>query len=236
LKTNYKQIYEDRWSKHFQPSFKNESSVSLPNETFESISKILRKGNRVLDLGCGTGDSGEVLKFFFAEIHGCDISETALKEANVNEVTALCTDFNTEHLPYKDKSFDVVTCMEVLEHMLDPAFLLKEICRILLPNGQLIITTPNIRYFRNLIKLVFKGQFPHTTTDTFVWGGGHLHYFTRKDLASMLQEAGFKRIKFHINEEQFRRSWKRRFVRRITGKSIFGEWFCGGIVAEAFKV
>jgi hypothetical protein len=46
---------------------------------------------------------------------------------------------------------------------------------------------------------------------------------------------GFKRISFHINEEQFRRSWKRRFVRRVTGKLIFGEWFCGGIVAEAFK-
>jgi len=207
----------------------------LPNETLDSLSTILIKGRRVLDLGCGTGDSGRVLKIFFSEIHGCDISETALKEAKDNDVTALCADFNMVQLPYKDKSFDVVTCLEVLEHMLDPTFLLKEIYRLLLPEGQLIITTPNIRYFKNLMKLILMGQFPHTTTDDFVWGGGHIHYFTRKDLTSLLKEAGFGKIKCHMNEEQFHRSWKRRIVHILTGNKIFGEWFCGGIIAEAKK-
>ena len=235
MKTRYKQIYEDRWSKYFQSSLGSESSQSLPNETFESISEILRKGNRILDLGCGTGDSGKVLKTSFSEIHGCDISETALKEAKDNEVTALCVDFNMGHLPYKDKSFDVVTCLEVLEHMLDPTFLLKEIYRLLLPNGLLIITTPNIRYFKNLMKLILIGRFPHTTTDNFVWGGGHVHYFTKKDLTFLLKEAGFEKIRCHINEEQFHRSWKRRIVHTLTGNNIFGEWFCGGIIAEAKK-
>jgi hypothetical protein len=99
----------------------------------------------------------------------------------------------------------------------------------------LVLSTPNIRYFKNVRKLLLTGRFPHTTTDTFVWGGGHLHYFTRKDLALLLREAGFQKTKFHMNEEQFRRSWKRRFARGILGNSLFGEWFCGHIIVEATK-
>jgi hypothetical protein len=62
-----------------------------------------------------------------------------------------------------------------------------------------------------------------------------VHYFTRKDLAFLLQKAGFERIEFHLNQEQFTRSWKRRLIHGLTGKSIFGEWFCGGMIAEASK-
>ncbi len=40
---------------------------------------------------------------------------------------------------------------------------------------------------------------------------------------------------FHVNQEGFRRSWKRRFVAPLIGRSIFGEWFCGGILVEARK-
>ena len=80
-----------------------------------------------------------------------------------------------------------------------------------------------------------KGIFPHTTAVSFVWGGGHLHYFTRKDLVLLLRRAGFKKIKFHIADGQFRKSWKRRLVHKIAGDSIFGEWLCGGIIVEAAK-
>jgi 2-polyprenyl-3-methyl-5-hydroxy-6-metoxy-1,4-benzoquinol methylase len=146
-----------------------------------------------------------------------------------------CTNLNKGHLPYNDESFDIITCIEVVEHVIDPQNLLKELYRVLGTKGYLVLTTPNIRYLRNLRTLLFNGTFPHTTTDSFVWGGGHLHYFTRKDLASLLQSAGFTQIEFLINPNQFTRSFKRLLIRKLIGETNFGEWICGGIIAKAYR-
>jgi 2-polyprenyl-3-methyl-5-hydroxy-6-metoxy-1,4-benzoquinol methylase len=148
---------------------------------------------------------------------------------------AVCADISEGALPYRTSTFDWATCLEVIEHVEDPLQLLREIHRVLQPAGRLIMTTPNIRYARNVIRLLWRGEFPHTTTDNFVWGGGHLHYFTRRDLGGLLQRAGFETPRFLVNTKQFERSWKRWLLVRLLGAKIFGEWMCGGIVAVARK-
>lgn len=232
LTASFKHSYEKYWASRLSKASRERF---LPGEIFESIAPILRKGEKLLDVGCGNGALMEIAKVKFDEVHGYDISETALQEARRKGMRAICVDLNAGPSPYQNESFDVITCLEVAEHMVNPLHFLRDLYRILRPRGQMVLTTPNIRYFRNLTKLIFKGTFPHTSACSFVWGGGHLHYFTRKDLAFLLQEAGFERIRFHLNEKQFIRSWKRQFILRLTGKSIFGEWFCGGIIVSAYK-
>ena len=56
----------------------------------------------------------------------------------------------------------------------------------------MIISTPNIRYWRHLFSLTVKGRFPKTSGDTEHWDGGHLHYFTYKDIELLLSEHGFE--------------------------------------------
>jgi methionine biosynthesis protein MetW len=233
--TNTKQRYELYWQIQQSKIPVQRGKEPIPDETLESVETLLVKGNRLLDVGCGNGSLLEIAKSRFDQVYGCDISELVLKHAKKRGMLATCLDLNTEYLPYQDKSFDTITCLEVIEHVLNPLYLLKNLNRLLPPRGQLLLSTPNIRYFKNINKLLLKGRFPHTTTDAFVWGGGHLHYFTRKDLFFLLREAGFQKIKFHMNEDQFSRSWKRRFARRILRNSLFGEWFCGGIIVEAIK-
>jgi len=232
--SNLKNSYEAYWQNRLS-SIKREFEENTSNEIFESITPILHNGKRHLDVGCGNGQIIQIVRDKFSEIHGCDISITALNEAKKIGLLPVCSNLNEGYIPYKDDFFDCSTALEVLEHVWDPSRLLKEIRRILKSGGRLILTTPNIRYLRNLRTLIFLGSFPHTSTDSFVWGGGHLHYFTRKDLISLLSHAGFKNIKFYINEKQFSRSWKRRFIRRIVGTNMFGEYFCGGITLEAIK-
>jgi len=208
----------------------------LASDLYGAVDSALRKGgNKLLDVGCGNGVLVEIVKDKFANLYGCDISKTAANEAKKRGMDALCVDFNNGYLPYADASIDNISCIEVIEHVIDPQEILKEMYRILLPGGKLVLTTPNIRYFRNLACLTFKGIFPHTTASSFVWGGGHFHYFTRKDLVLLLSRVGFKKIKFQIAHGQFRKSWKRRLIHKIAGDSIFGEWFCGGIIVEAAK-
>ncbi len=230
-----KQTYETYWKDRQSQRQLDKNDERPKNEIFETVVAILKRGKRLLDVGCGNGTLVEIAEDKFDVIHGCDISETALYEAKGRCMMATCVDLNAETLPYRDDSFDCVTCLEVVEHVMDPLHLLKNIYRVLGPKGSLVLTTPNVRYMRNLYRLIFQGRFPHTTTDAFVWGGGHIHYFTRKDMNYLLKEAGFKQCEFLINMEQFGRSWKRRLIVKLMGKEKFGEWVCGGIAVEAFK-
>jgi methionine biosynthesis protein MetW len=231
----YRQGYEKYWKERERKADKEQNERLFPNEVFEAVYSILRYGRRLLDVGCGNGNLVDIAIGKFVEVHGCDISEMAVQEAKKRGIRGVCLDLNELFLPYKTESFDAITCVEVIEHVLDPIHFLRELHRILQPRGQLILSTPNIRYFRNLTKLLFHGNFPHTSADSFVWGGGHVHYFTIKDLGFLLLKAGFHGMTFHVNQEQFRRSWKRRLIVRLVRKSIFREWFCGGILAEVYK-
>ncbi len=234
--TNIKNNYEDYWKTRLTWSSGGMGNDVSPNEIFESVAFIAVKGLRLLDMGCGNGTYLSLVKSRFQEIYGCDISESALHEVQKKDIQAVCADLNKGYIPYKSDSFDTVTAMELLKHVIDPLQLLIDVKRILRSGGKLILTTPNIRYFRNLNTLLFKGVFPHTTTDHFIWGGGHFHYFTRKDVAFLLREAGFEMISFHMNRMQFVRSWKRRLIHAIVMDVFFRDFFCAGITVEAIKL
>jgi len=227
--------YENYWLSRLSNE-RGHQSPKFTGDLFETVDLALSEsGKKLLDVGCGNGSLIEMVRDQVESIYGCDISITAIKAAANRGVRSVCTNLNKGHLPYNDESFDIITCIEVVEHVIDPQNLLKELYRVLGPKGYLVLTTPNIRYLRNLRTLLFNGTFPHTTTDSFVWGGGHLHYFTRKDLASLLQSAGFTQIEFLINPNQFARSLKRLLIRKLIGESNFGEWICGGIIAKAYR-
>lgn len=229
--TSFKALYERYWME--QPGNGAPGAPPPLDETLECLAPILDRGV-LLDVGCGPGGVMAVARGRCRAMHGCDVSEVAARRARAAGVSAVCADLN-EALPYRAEAFDWVTCLEVIEHVVDPLRLLREVRRVLRPGGALVLSTPNIRYLRNVGRLVWRGEFPHTTTDTFVWGGGHIHYFTRRDLGTLLAAAGFADTRFVVNREQFARSWKRRTLVRLVGQHAFGEWMCGGIVALARK-
>ncbi len=229
-----KRTYERYWHERIKESRGEDKNEEIPNEIFDSASSALKKGNKILDVGCGDGHFALHIKDKFNKIYGADIAKEAALIARKQEIFTSVMDLNSS-LSYKDNIFDAVTCLDVVEHLLDPDSLIDEIHRVLRPDGQLVLTTPNIRNFRNLYTLIIKGVFPQTSPDTFVWGGGHLHFFTRKDIGALLKNTGFQRITFSINQDQFLFSKKRNLIHFLIGEKTFGEWFCGSITVSAYK-
>jgi len=105
------------------------------------------EGLEVLDIGCGAGFTAEFLAKRGACVSGIDPSDPALRAAKAHaEATHLTIDYrlgSAEHLPYPDVSFDVVVCVDVLEHVGDLEKSLQEAFRVLRRGGYLLFDTIN---------------------------------------------------------------------------------------------
>lgn len=114
------------------------STLSLPGYLDQCLSQ-LPKSAKVLDLGCGEGNSVRLFKQFSEGIvwHGVDIenSPEVRKRTHTHESMK---SFNGIDLPYPDKCFDMIFCSQVLEHVRFPDALVADALRTLKPNGLFI--------------------------------------------------------------------------------------------------
>lgn len=141
--------------------------------TLRILKRYKKSDARLLDLGCGIGLTLSILSQEFPKSIGCDIDEKALratriilKEVGVKIPLVL---YDGKILPFKDNSFDLVTLIEVIEHVEDPELMLKEIKRVLKPDGLLHVTTANKWWpYEPHFKLPFLSYLPPTLADLYV--------------------------------------------------------------------
>jgi len=95
---------------------------------------------RILDAGCGSGRTMDELAAY-GEVSGVDLSAEALQAARTRG-HADVREALVERVPYADAVFDVVTCLDVLEHTPDDRVTLRELRRVTRPGGTLIVTVP----------------------------------------------------------------------------------------------
>lgn len=209
--------------------------IPKKGERVELASRFVPKSNRLLDVGCGDGVISYFIKNKVSSIYGVDNSNFDLIKAKKKGVKVKRVDVDSKALPFNNDFFDVITCLDVIEHVKNPSLFLKEIYRVLKRQGVFIISTPNIRFSNHLITLIFKGYFPKTSLDSNFYDGGHIHFFTFKDVESLLKSAGFQIFEKNgiINKE--RRGWKGRFLERIFGKNFMMEFRSPGILLVAKK-
>ena len=107
------------------------------------------KGQRVLDVGCGGGILADAMARTGAEVLGIDLAEKSLKVAQLHALEA-----GTSQITYRlvaaealaaemPDHFDVVTCMEMLEHVPDPASVVQACARLAKPGGWVFFSTIN---------------------------------------------------------------------------------------------
>ncbi|HRY10670.1 MAG TPA: class I SAM-dependent methyltransferase [Candidatus Nanopelagicales bacterium] len=162
---------------------------------------VAESPSSVLDIGCGRGFLLGVLAEKGLEgLSGVDVYDDPsqgrfrYRQADV-----------TEGLPFNDSEFDCVVAGEIIEHVPDPDSLLREIRRVLSPQGLLVLSTPNLVSWANRVLVPLGIQPLGTETSSEIALGrrlkvlgqgnqvqGHLKVFTHRALSEILQRYGFE--------------------------------------------
>ncbi len=136
------------------------------------------KNSIIFDVGCGLGQLiSELEKRDYRNITGVDSSETATKALTSSSHYAkiYCLDLERSRLPVDDNFVDIVTCLEVFEHLYNPLALLAEITRVLKPQGLAIFSFPNEYRLTQRIKYLM-GQ----SISSPLKVGGHIKLFNNQ--------------------------------------------------------
>lgn len=141
----------------------------------------MKKGDKILDIGCGRGDFSRSFKDLGLQVTGIDRErgdEAMLESIDVR----LSDDLENNDLPFEDNSFDVVFSKSVIEHMGNPNTFMKETYRVLRPGGRVITMTPDW----------------HSQMFIFYDDSTHLHPYTCTGLKDLLTMNSFKESKVEL--------------------------------------
>jgi 2-polyprenyl-3-methyl-5-hydroxy-6-metoxy-1,4-benzoquinol methylase len=148
---------------------------------------------RVLEVGCGTGATLQWLQQQgrCGRTVGIEIFESAAAVARgrVDEVHV----GNAENLAaglFEHASFDLVLCLDVLEHMQDPWAFVQQVHGLLKPGGTLIASIPNVRHVRVVLPLLLAGRWRYE--ESGILDATHLRFFTRASALALVSPPGMK--------------------------------------------
>jgi len=183
---NIKTHYEDYWrSKKSEDEF-------FDYERNIKLSGLFLTGEKVLDLGGGDGVVGAYLqKNIGVNLICADISKEALIKARKKGLKTVYLNAESK-LPFKNNEFDKVFWGDNVEHLFSPEDALSEIKRVLKKNGKLILSCPNLGYFRYRISFLLNGCLPDTEwTGNKPWAWSHIRFFNLAILKEFLFSGGF---------------------------------------------
>lgn len=134
------------------------------------LKKFVKKSDKVVDLGCGTGYGSFLISKYVKSVVGVDINHEAINYARSNyraknlefKIGDIYTTSQVKHV------YDVVCMFEVVEHLSNPTIILKKIKNVLTENGVFIISTPNANFSSPDGKIVTKYHFKEYKYNEFL--------------------------------------------------------------------
>lgn len=143
---------------------------------------MLKPSGRLLDVGCAFGFFIELSSTFGYDAYGFDASDFAIRHAKKNGIGERVRVATIDSVGYKQGSFDVITLLDVFEHLEDPAKNLRKLRKLLRDDGIIVIATGDTESFAARI---LKRRW------TFYIPPQHLFFFNRRTLGILLEESGF---------------------------------------------
>lgn len=145
----------------------------------------------VLEVGCAAGYTLEWLKKngVCKNTVGIEYHQGASEEAKNRVDTVYCGDVGVVYSEIPENSVDLLLCLDVLEHLVDPWTITKKLYTLVKPGGTIIISLPNVRYWKVSLPLIFNDSWEYA--DSGVLDKTHLRFFVYKTAVELLEQAGF---------------------------------------------
>jgi 2-polyprenyl-3-methyl-5-hydroxy-6-metoxy-1,4-benzoquinol methylase len=150
---------------------------------------------RIVDIGCGNGALCCELARHGYEVIGCEPNAESLRFAQCAAPELVFHKLGVEDDPSAlgAETFDVAIATEVIEHVMRPASLPHFAQRLLRSGGHLIISTPYHGYLKNLVLALTNNWDAHLNP---FWDEGHIKFWSRKTISRLLNENGFRVVRF----------------------------------------
>ena len=158
-----------------------------------------------LDIGSGSGTLIYLLRTRLKiKSSACDYTTELM---GLQDVCVDVVNLNTEKLPYKNESFDIITMTEVVEHLEHYRETLQETFRVLRKNGTLVVTTPNILNLKSRVRFLIFGFYNlfgplHFKESALHSAGGHITPISLFYLIHSLVDAGYSDFEVSIDKRQ----------------------------------
>jgi 2-polyprenyl-3-methyl-5-hydroxy-6-metoxy-1,4-benzoquinol methylase len=220
-------------------SIANDYRVYAESVRHEMLQFIPDSARSILDVGCSIGNFGALLKLERgAEVWGVEPDRAAAELASDRLDRVICSRFDS-NLNTDGKKFDCIVFNDVLEHMVDPASALEVAPAYLNPDGIVVASIPNVRYFGNIWLLLVHKSWKYQ--DTGILDRTHLRFFTKKSIESLFDDAGFKIHRLvginslHICDPYFRPKFTILNILTL-GRIADMEWMQFAVVANPLPV
>lgn len=175
--------------------------------TREDMVSLIDKGEddrfEVLELGCALGNTLFLIERVFpnAIIHGVEYDENVVRIAG-HLADIIQGDVENMDIPYGKESLDYILCGDVLEHLRNPANVIKRFIPYLKSGGCFIASIPNVRHHKVIKQLLMDGRFDYK--DAGVLDRTHLKFFTKYTGRELFENCGLevKRIESNTGESE----------------------------------
>lgn len=152
--------------------------------------ELAAQGRRILEFGCSNGFISRHLAERGCQVTGVEVDATAAAEARQWCEKVLVTDLNKhEWVEQVGGDFDTILFGDVLEHLLHPEETLRNASRVLAPQGQVIISLPNIAHW-SVRSGLLRGRFEYASTG--ILDITHLRFFTPASARRFIEDAGYR--------------------------------------------
>ena len=171
--------------------------ISIPEKIlFGYLDKYVDPGSRILDIGCGSGEITKKIKEKGYVVTGLDFSSVAVKLAKSLGLDCRLADLDNG-IPYDNDTFDAIWAGDIIEHVFDPIFVLKEVKRVLVNRGLFLCTIPYDLRLSTRLKILFGHSYQESVYRKY-YQYKHHTFFSMPLLRYMLKESSLD-----LREEQF---------------------------------